>query len=403
MKILHVIHGYPPYYMAGSEVYTYNLTNELAKTEKIFIFTRIENPFEPQYSLINEKNNNIEIRRINKPKRDYTLEDKYLDPRVDSAFRDYLTEIQPDIVHFGHLSHLSTNLVNIAKEEFNLPVIFTIHDFWLFCYRGQLVDLDLKICSGASDENCFSCAYKTFSNITLENIKKYRQHMKRVRKNIDFYLSPSHFLKDFFNINENLDGKIKYSKYGFNTKFINFNKKMFNKSSPIHFGFIGRVIPVKGIKILLQAYSSLKENSSKLLIYGNSEKYIKFLKEYANENVLFKGGFKNSEINAILNQIDVLVAPSIWFENSPLVIQEAFLAGIPVITSDIGGMKELVTHGINGFIFSMGNLNSLRDQMQKIVNDPTILNKLKINPHSVRSIEEDAQSILNLYEVMLNQ
>ena len=403
MKILHVIHGYPPYYMAGSEVYTYNLTNELAKTEKIFIFTRIENPFEPQYSLINEKNNNIEIRRINKPKRDYTLEDKYLDPIVDSAFRDYLTEIQPDIAHFGHLSHLSTNLVNIAKEEFKLPVIFTIHDFWLYCYRGQLVDLDLKICPGPSDKNCFSCAYKTFTKISLENIKKYRQHMERVRKNIDFYLSPSHFLKEFFNSNENLEGKIKYSKYGFDTKIIDFKKKTFKKSSRIHFGFIGRVIPVKGIKILLQAYSSLEENSSKLLIYGNSEKYIKYLKKYANENVFFKGGFKNGDINSILKQIDVLIAPSIWFENSPLVIQEAFLAGIPVITSDIGGMKELVTHGINGFIFSMGNLNSLRDQMQEIINDPPILNKLKINPHSVRSIEEDAQSILNLYKEMLNQ
>ena len=389
--------------MAGSEVYTYNLTRELAKEEEMFVFTRIENPFEPEYTQISESDREIEILRINKSKRDYTLEDKYLDPQIDSAFRDYVNAIRPDVVHFGHLSHLSTNLVNIAKEEFKLPVIFTIHDFWLHCYRGQLVDLNLKICPGPSDENCFVCARNTFKNVSIEDIKKFRNHMAKVRENIDYFLSPSHYLLNFFEEHEESNGKVKYSKYGFNTSIIEFRKKKFNSKSEITFGFMGRVIPVKGIKILLQSFSNLDQNSSQLLIYGNSENYLKYLRKYASDNVKFEGSFKNEEINSILNKIDVLIVPSLWYENSPLVIQEAFLAGIPVITSNIGGMKELVQHGINGFTFPMGECNSLSKIMQDIIDNPSILNKLQINPKLVRSIEDDAKTVLNLYKKVVNR
>ena len=140
MKVLQVIHGYPPYYMAGSEIYTYNLSNELAMTINVYVFTRTENPYEPPYTKYDERIKQVKVRRINKPQRDYTLIDKYQDPKMDDEFRQYMSDIEPDIVHFGHLSHLSTNLINIAKDEFNKLIIYTIHNFWLFCYRGQLVE-----------------------------------------------------------------------------------------------------------------------------------------------------------------------------------------------------------------------------------------------------------------------
>lgn len=234
MKVLQVIHGYPPYYMAGSEIYTYNLSNELAMTINVYVFTRTENPYEPPYTKYDERIKQIKVRRINKPQRNYTLIDKYQDPKMDDEFRQYMSDIEPDIVHFGHLSHLSTNLINIAKDEFNKLIIYTIHNFWLFCYRGQLVD------------------------------------------------------------------------------------------------------------------------------------------------------------------------PSVWYENSPLVIQEAFLAGIPVITTDLGGMKELVKDGKDGFLFELGDVASLRNIFERIANNPTILNELEVDPGKVKSIREDAEFVLYIYrEVML--
>ena len=127
--------------MAGSEVYTYNLTRELAKDNEVFVFCRFEDKEKPLYEFYDTVCNGVHVRYINnyEPK-NATFYDKYLNPHIDEMFRDYVKEINPDVVHVGHLSHLSTQIPIIAKREFGLPVLFTIHDFWMFCHRGQLIN-----------------------------------------------------------------------------------------------------------------------------------------------------------------------------------------------------------------------------------------------------------------------
>ena len=147
----------------------------------------------------------------------------------------------------------------------------------------------------------------------------------------------------------------------------------------------------------------LLRDSVSQIIFGDAGSFQTYLQQYANKNVIFKGGYKNWEINSILEQTDVLVAPSIWYENSPLVIQEAFLGGIPVITSNIGGMSELVKDSENGFTFNVGDEEDLKNKLEMIIENPTILNTLKPNPDNVRSIEEDAENLISIYSRMLEK
>ncbi|MDK2947555.1 MAG: hypothetical protein PWQ63_715 [Methanolobus sp.] len=399
MKILMVIHGFPPFYMAGSEVYTYNLCQELKKNNEVYIFSRIENPYEDPYTYFDEEYHGLKVRRVNKPQRDYTLTDKYLDPQIDTVFEAFLEEIEPDVVHIGHLSHLSTNLPMIAKKK-GCPVVYTLHDFWLKCYRGQLIKSDLQLCSGPSDENCMDCVQATFKEKwDIEDVKAYRQHMDKVISQIDRLMSPSKFLVDFYLSTGVDEKKLVFSKYGFNKDIIQPKKRIYVNDSKISFGFMGRVIPVKGIKVLLEAFSKLEK--SELHIFGSVGGQRIFLEKYGTERVFFDGPFDNWEINKVLNTIDVLVVPSIWYENSPLVIQEAFIAGVPVITSDIGGMAELVENGIDGFTFKAGDRDALKVVMKKIEDDPTILNNLKVDDTKVRSIQDDACFVQELYREVL--
>lgn len=401
MKILQVIHGFPPYYMAGSEVYTYNLCQELKKENDVYVFTRIENQYEDPYTLTHEEYHGIKVRRVNKPQRDYTLTDKYLDIRMDELFAQYLEEIDPDIVHFGHLSHLSTNLLRIAKEH-NLPVIYTLHDFWLKCYRGQLVKPDLRICEGPSDENCLDCVRTTFKDKwDIEDLKMYRKHMDEVVEHIDRLLSPSKFLLEFYASNGVDRGKLIHSRYGFNKGIINKKERKYSMGSEISFGFMGRVIPVKGIKLLLEAFSEL--DKGELHIFGSLGGHKPFLEKHIHERVVLEGPFDNWEINEVLEKIDVLVVPSLWYENSPLVIQEAFLAGIPVITSDIGGMAELVKNKVDGFTFKVGNKDSLKNVMKNIIDNPEVLNNLQVNGVKVRSIQDDANYLQKIYREVIRE
>jgi len=136
MKIMKVIHGYPPAYNAGSEVYSQTLCHELAASHEVHVFTREENPFLPDYSFRQEQDiskPSVTKHIINLPllRQRY----RYRHEQVDGMFDGLLQAIKPDIIHVGHLNHLSTSLVEIAKN-YSIPIVFTLHDYWLICPRG---------------------------------------------------------------------------------------------------------------------------------------------------------------------------------------------------------------------------------------------------------------------------
>lgn len=390
MRVLKVIHGFPPDYTAGSEVYSYHLVKALSKqVEEISVFTSVENEFSKEYDTYDETYDNIKVHRINKFRRDYTYKEKFYDKEIEKDFRQYLDKTQPDIVHFGHLSHLSTRLLQIVKNQYQLPVIFTVHDFWLFCVKGQLINQDNEICSGASAQKCHNCSpYKT----TVKEVQKQLTFMKTLLDSVDVFLVPSHTLRDYYIQQGVAEEKLIFSKYGFNTRKITYQKKHYTDTSVINFGFMGRIIPTKGIRVLTEAFKNIDSNLS---IYGYVGSQKRFLKQ---KNIDFKGAYDNNNINQVLAGMDVLIVPSIWLENSPLVIQEAFLAGIPVIASNIGGMKELVTDGINGFLFEVGNAKSLQKCILKIANNPELLNGLCVSREGVRNIEDDADFVFSIYQ-----
>lgn len=411
-KILKVIHGFPPDFMAGSEVYSFTLCKELVKEgHKVFVFTRVENEFDEPYTIYNEsyvngefvrdshllsQDKHLSIRRVNK-KKDYTYKDKFYDEGIGKAFREYLEQVKPDIVHFGHLAHLSINLVKIAKE-YQKPVVFTLHDFWLYCVRGQLIDSKLLLCDGPSVEKCKACSpYTTMGS----EVREALENLKEIRENIDMFISPSHTLRDYFIKNGIQEDKIIYQKYGFDKASITYRKRVFGLKDKIRFGYMGRIIPTKGIKILLESFRMLTQNypEQKIRIYGNIGSSKRFLQD---SFVEFMGGYDNKEIDRILQEIDVLIVPSIWLENSPLVIQEAFLAGVAVVSADIGGMFELID-GDRGLCFKARNAESLKNVLEKIIQNPSILNALPDNRDSIDSIQQDYQTIFSIYTKLLKE
>ena len=406
MKILIVIHGYPPYYMAGSEVYTYNLAKELAKRNEVFVFHRIEDKNLPLYKCFDTEENGIKIRYVNNYEpENATFYDKYLNPKIDDSFRDYVKLVKPDVVHVGHLSHLSTQIPIIAKREFGLPVLFTIHDFWMFCHRGQLINPEnWKICPLPNTQQCSRCAAYHYQNpnFDTELIYEREKHIKHVIDCIDVFFAPSHTLEKFF-VDMGVDkSKIFYSKYGFNVSKIYKHPKQLHDT--ITFGFMGRIIYTKGVHLLCEAFSKLKGNAH-LVIWGDAKNnYGRELKEkYTDNRIEFKGCYHNDDLQEVLDSFDILACPSIWLENAPLVIQEAQSAGIPVLTSDKGGMAELVHNGEDGYTFELGNADDLRSKMQDIVNNPQKLLSLKSSLEQVRPIKEDAEFCMQKYENLLKE
>ena len=99
----------------------------------------------------------------------------------------------------------------------------------------------------------------------------------------------------------------------------------------------------------------------------------------------------------MLSDIDILVVPSIWYENSPLVIQEAFAAGIPVMASNLGGMAEAIRDEVDGLLFERGDVEDLAGKLRRFAQEPELLNQLKMGIPSVKSIETEVEELEKIY------
>ena len=402
VKVLKVIHGYPPYYMAGSEVYTANFCNSISKKVDLSIFTRIEDEFTEPYNCSESRENGIRIIRVNKPSRDYTFRSKYQDVRMVKIFNHYLDDISPDIVHIGHLSHLTTQIVDTIHKK-NIPIVFTLHDFWMMCIRGQLIKDDFSLCEGPSIKKCKECNMKYFtSEVEAEQeIRIWLKTLSEVNQKIDLFIAPSQFLRNKYLEYGIPVEKVIHMDYGFDIETIKSGIRTI--SDKIRFGYLGRVIPVKGIGFLIDSFNEIDHSIAELNIYGNLPNSANYLKKRcSNTAIHFKGGYNYNEISKVLSEIDVLIVPSIWYENSPLVIHEAFIAKIPIIASNIGGIAELVTHEKNGLLVEPRNIADLIEKMNIFIDNPELIESYSQETY-VRSIQEDIEEYEKIYNDLLKR
>jgi len=397
MKIVKVIHGYPMLYNAGSEVYSQTICHGLAQQgHEVHVFTREEDSFRPDGAVRQDTDadvSEITIHLVNNPRH----KDRYRLNIIDTRFAELLDSMQPDIVHIGHLNHLSTSLVFEAKKR-HIPVVYTLHDYWLMCPRGQFMQMhsdDLwAACDGQEDNKCaIQCYARYFSGSNNEHeedlkywthwVSRRMAHIRNVVDQVDLFISPAQYLKTRYEQDFNLPkNKSIYLDYGFDRSRMTARKREENEA--FTFGYIGTHIPAKGIHHLIQAFGQL-EGDAKLRIWGRDrgqdssslrsiakslpkEKQIsiEWMPEYKNQNI----------VTDVFNKTDVIVTPSVWVENSPLVIHEAQQVKVPVITADAGGMGEYVKHNVNGLLYEHRNINDLTKQMQTLLNDPSLAQRL---------------------------
>ena len=421
MHILKIIHGYPPNYNAGSEVYSQSICNELSKHHKVSVFTREENPYSVDFAVRHENaNDNLNFYFVNNPQG----KDGYRHKQLDDNFAKLISEIKPDIAHIGHLNHLSTGLVDELNKQ-NIPIVFTLHDFWLMCPRGQFLtrsigkEHNFQLCSGQQDHKCASDCYRVYfsgneqdEEQDIENWSIWtHQRMietKAVIDKVDLFIAPSNYLRNRFvnefSVSEN---KIIFLDYGFPTEYLTQTEKSKEKIN-FNFGYIGTHITSKGVNQLIEAFREIEEPAT-LKIYGRhngqSTNALKLLAATSKNKIEFVGEYINHNLaNDVFSKVDCIVVPSIWAENSPLVIHEAQSCKVPVITADFGGMKEYVQHKVNGLLFEHRNTNSLKEQLRFVIANPNLLKQfgergyLFSEDGSVPNIQNHCNELTKIYQ-----
>jgi GT2 family glycosyltransferase/glycosyltransferase involved in cell wall biosynthesis len=443
MRILLIVHGYPPAGVGGTEVYAHDLATALATdpAASVFVLTREADPNRPDGDVRREIEGRVTVDRVNNTFRSCTsFEDTYRNSTVLRAAASVVSKCRPDIAHVHHLTCLSTDLVEFLSGQ-GVPVVLTLHDYWMLCHRGQLFDLDERRCGGPIDGECCRCvpasaglgggAYRSAQLLrTLPgasaaihaasrmvdrlsragdiDVTKVRfRHMRDVLSRADVVLAPSQTIAGRFAACGMAHRDVR--RWDLGIQFTPVQRAVRDSIFPLRVGFVGSFIPTKAPHLLIEAARMLPAGSvtvdlaGEIASYHGDDSYRTKLAPLLSDPVVSRhGSVPHDRMPEHLSRLDVLVLPSVWLENSPLVIKEAFAAGLPVVTSDLGGMRERVRSEVDGLLFEPGNAHALAAQLRRLRSEPGLFERLRSSITAPAAIEQDAAELRRLYSGLIS-
>jgi glycosyltransferase involved in cell wall biosynthesis len=265
-----------------------------------------------------------------------------------------------------------------------------------------------RLCNKASPLDCGRC----FPQLGARDFFLRQRYIQTMLEAVDKFISPSNFLAERFvawglpadrvTVLENMPPVPHAGR-----RTVRAAPEPLSTGRDIHVGFFGQMSPLKGITVLIDAAAELQQDSTDNLvvdIYGDysnqpAEFQLRVTEalEKAGSNVSYHGPYDNSEVLDLMRGVDAVVVPSIWWENSPVVIQEALLVGRPVICSDIGGMAEKVRPGLDGLHFAAGRARSLARVLQSIAKRPEMLDEISKTIRGPWSAADAVRAHLDVY------
>jgi glycosyltransferase involved in cell wall biosynthesis len=318
---------------------------------------------------------------------------------------DFLLAHRPDVVHFQHTHFIGLDLVSQVRRVLpDAAVVYTLHEFLPICHRdGQMIrTLSDELCREASPRRCNEC----FPEISPQAFFLRQRFVKGHFANVDRFLAPSAQLMEKYVDWGIEEDRIEVEEYG-RLKPARRAAEPRESKSPVNFGFFGQLSRFKGAEVMLEAMAMVDEEiDAHLWLHGanfelQTEEFQTRFGEMHDElrgRVTFRGPYEHEELPKLMEDIHWVLVPSIWWENSPLVIQEAFFHRRPIICSDVGGMAEKVTDGVDGLHFRVGDAFSLARTIEEAAASPHLWTSLREGIQDPYSMETHVDRVLGLYQ-----
>ncbi|MCA9322433.1 MAG: glycosyltransferase [Planctomycetes bacterium] len=386
----------------------------MATGHEVCVLAREGDATRPDYDLREDVEDGLQVSRVNYNFGDArSFEDIWQNDRMDSILAERLVGFVPDLVHVHHLTCLSTGFLDVVKDR-DLPLVMTLHDFWMVCPRGQRIDPELELCEVIDRAKCGRCLSKLWPHFfpeggDLDALRRWDEEIVRRLNRCDRLLTPSDFHRDRM-LEFPLDPeRVAALPHGLDHRLL---ARRRDPQAPIkRIGFIGTVIPSKGVHTLVEAFARLDRPGLELHVHGDAPcfhgdtGYPDRLRLAAAgcAEVHFHGGYDQRELPLILDGLDVLVVPSVWWESFCLTIREGLLSGLIVVAADHGAMREALGGGADGLLFEPGSAKSLQRALTRLVDEDGLAARLRNRGGGVATIERNANDMLDVYAGVLRE
>ncbi len=286
--------------------------------------------------------------------------------------RQILQREQPDIVHIHNLFPLISPSILPECKKAGVPAVMTVHNYRLICSNG-LYMTEGHICEKCSYGNEYWCVIRNCEKNLFKSfgyaLRNYASRKKRFfLDNIAIYAALTEFQREKLIMQGFPRDKIVVIPNMIKTDIT-------STQSPLgdYIGFAGRISPEKGISTLMNAARMCDDISFKLA--GNYDKMPELVSQ-SPKNFEFLGHLDSSNLNRFLSLSRIIVLTSICYEGFPMLLAEAMIHEKPVICSRIGGLPEIVEHGVNGLLFEPGNAEDLADKIRYLWDRPELCRKM---------------------------
>jgi glycosyltransferase involved in cell wall biosynthesis len=422
-KVLYVLHNHPALHPGGAEAYAVELYEALRDSDEFepilaarigpnVAAARTSHPGAPfsavgddpnQYFVYTETDNFDFFTLTSRDKNLYT-----------EYFADFLEAHKPDIVHFQHTLFIGYDAVSTVRRVLpGAPIFYTLHEYLPICHRdGQMVRTNGELCTHASPRRCNEC----FPAVPPQEFFLRERFIKAHLEDVDMFLAPSRFLLERYVQWGIPRDRIRFEDYGRIREHHVVPASAPQGGTRNRIAFFGQLNYFKGVDVLLKAMALLGERDvdAHLWLHGANlelqpesfqQDFAALMDEIKDgpNNVTLAGKYDHDDLPRLMAEIDWVVVPSRWWENSPLVIQEAFLHGRPVICSDIGGMAEKVGDDVDGLHFRAGDPGSLARALETAVGSHGLWDTLRSQVPAIYDMDSHIDSLRALYADQLER
>lgn len=413
LRVLFVCHDYPPHRIAGAQLYAHYLAKSLIGLEHEVEVFYARNLSSVEGGVAGDLRTG-EYEGV--PVHELLVDDSapfaqnpqyaFENLLAEQRFKELLAERKYSLVHFHLLYRMSSRLPEIAKR-LGVPTVATLHDYWLLCAMGHMVDTRGRECSGPeSPEKCARCI-AGFREVEppFDLVRFFEQRQIATRSafaHIDRVFSPSAFLAD------------QHEKHGWGRpEVLPLGWLPLEGVTPkpagekLIFGFCGQVVFRKGVDVMLSAFARLEPGDWELRIHGKvqDEHYFEQLRPVieGHPSISYHGPYHSDELAGIYSTLDISLMPS-RRENYPLTLLESLSAGVPPIAADVGGVREILGGDDKaGWVFPNGDVEALTAILQRLIESPDTVHAMRANLPKPKSIDDNAREVEQHYRQLIGQ